>query len=147
MNGRHTENGQQVQLGAGAWLRRGESQFTRHVLDETLCSSLTEAVMNGVTGPFEFAVRLRYVAGQLLEAEAQVVPELVADTDLDAVIPMGADPFVAEVPQDERMSRDDLFAFAHRYFDSVTDASMLGPFNCDSDVDAIIAAVDDAIQH
>ena len=124
---RYTENGRDEQLGAGAWLRRGESQFTRHVLDETSCSTLTQAVMSGLTGRFSFAVRLRYTEGQLLEAESQVVPELLASTDLDSIIPKGDDPFVTEVPKDKRMSREALFAFAQRYFDSVTGVSSLPP--------------------
>ena len=124
---RYTENGRDEQLGGGAWLRRGESQFSRHVLDETTCSTLTQAVMNGLTGRFSFGVRLRYSEGLLLEAEAQYVPELLASTNLDAVIPMGEDPFVAEVPQNQRMTRAELFEFAQRYFDSVTGISLLPP--------------------
>lgn len=124
---RYTENGREEPLGAGAWLRRGDAEFARHVLDETLCSSFTQAVMGSLTGRFSLGVRLRYTEGQLLEAEAQVVPELLAATDLDAIIPMGEDSFLAEVPKDERMSRDELFDFARRYFDSATGASDLPP--------------------
>jgi hypothetical protein len=124
---RYTENGQVQQVGAGAWLRRAETVFSRHVLDETSCSSLTQAVMNGLTGRFSFGVRLRYDDAELLEAEAQFVPEVLAATDLDAVIPMGDDAFVAEVPQEQRASRDELFDIGRRYFDSVIDAASLPP--------------------
>lgn len=124
---RYTENGRDEAIGGAAWLRRGETLFSRHVLDDTRCSTLTQAVMNGVTGRFSFGVRLRYSDGLLLEAEAQVVPEVLAATDLDSVIPMGDDAFVADVPQNQRMTRDELFAFAQRYFDSVTGISLLPP--------------------
>lgn len=124
---RYTENGRDEQLGAGVWLRRGESLFSRHVLDETSCSTVTQAVLDGLTGRFSFGVRLRYAEGQLLEAEAQVVPELLAATDLDTIIPMGDDAFIAEVPQDKRASRAELFDVGQRYFDSVTGVTMLPP--------------------
>lgn len=124
---RYTENGRDEPLGGAVWLRRAETQFSRHVLDETRCSTVTQAVMNGITGRFSFGVRLRYSDGLLLEAEAQVVPEVLAATALDTVIAMGDDAFVAEVPQNQRMSRDELFAFAQRYFDSVTGVSLLPP--------------------
>lgn len=124
---RYTENGRDEAIGGAAWLRRGETLFSRHVLDETRCSTLTQAVMSGVTGRFSFGVRLRYSDGLLLEAEAQVVPEVLAATDLDTVIPMGDDAFVADVPQNQRMTRDELFAVAQRYFDSVTGISLLPP--------------------
>lgn len=122
---RYTENGRDEQLGGGAWQRRGESLFARHVLDDTRCSTLTQAVMSGISGRFAFGVRLRYREGLLLEAEAQVVPELLAATNLDALIPTGDDPWVAEVPEAMRASREELIALAQRYFDSVTDASSL----------------------
>jgi len=124
---RYTENGRDEAIGGAAWLRRGETLFSRHVLDETRCSTLTQAVMDGLTGRFSFGVRLRYSDGLLLEAEAQVVPEVLAATALDTVIPMGDDAFVADVSQNQRMTRDELFAVAQRYFDSVTDVTLLPP--------------------
>lgn len=124
---RYTENARDEALGAGAWLRRAESLYSRHVVDESRCSSFTQAVMSGVTGRFSFGVRLRYSDGLLLEAEAQVVPEALAATDLDRLIPMGEDAFIAEVPEEQRGSRAELFDFAQRYFDSVIGISRLPP--------------------
>lgn len=126
---RYTENGSEEQVGAGAWVRRAEPVFARYVLDETSCSTYVQAVMDGLTGRFSFGVRLHYSDAELLEAEAQVVSELinVTGTDLDAVIPMGDDRFIAEVPADQRMSRDELLELARRYFDSVTGAVSVPP--------------------
>ena len=72
---RYTENGKDTALGAGLWLRRPRKDFARHVLDEANCSTLTQAVVTALTARIIVGLRLRYLDGQLLEVEAQTVPD------------------------------------------------------------------------
>ena len=122
---RYTENGQTQMLGLGLWLSRPKSEFSRHVLDELRCSASTVAVLNDGLSRTILGVRLRYVEEQLLEVEAQVVYRNLNYYDPDAVIPMGADPWIVPVPDNARMTREALVTLAERYFDSTSDPSML----------------------
>jgi hypothetical protein len=78
---RYTENGSEVRLGTGLWLSRPKPAFTRHVLDEQRCASLSEAVLTTVLGRIIFGVRLRYLDSSLLDIEAHVVPQNLAYYD------------------------------------------------------------------
>jgi hypothetical protein len=124
---RYTENGQTQTLGLGLWLSRPQPQFARHVLDESRCSSVTEAVLSDLRGRTVFGVRLRYVAEQLIDVEAQVVPKNSSYYDPDALIPSGVDRWLEPIASSARMSRDALVSLAEHYFDSSTDASLLPP--------------------
>jgi hypothetical protein len=124
---RYTENGATARLGGGVWGRHAETKFARHVVDETRCVSVTQAVLTNVTGHVFFAVRLRYRDEQLLEAEAQVVPEILANTDVDAFIPVGSDPWTEVVPEAQRMSRGAMEELVERYFDSASSGGDVPP--------------------
>lgn len=124
---RYTENGQVQTLGLGAWLTRPRSDFSRHALDETHCSTATEAVLEDVKGKIVLGVRLKYVDDQLLEAEAQVVVPNVAYYEPDSIPPMGADPWPQAVPDKNRTPDDALLHVAERYFSAQADASLLPP--------------------
>jgi len=123
----YTENGQKQQLGLGVWIGRPRAQFVRLVLDEGRCSAAIVAVLRGNSGRTIFGVRLRYLAGQLFEVEAQVVPQNPQFFNPDGIIPTGADPWVEPVPAGMRMSRDGLNKLLADYFDSSTEASLLPP--------------------
>jgi hypothetical protein len=124
---RYTENGQNQQLGAGVWRRGVEVDFSRHVLDETRCSSITQAVLSSLTGSVVFGVRLLYRDGELLEVEAHVVPETLARIDVDMIVPIGNDRFVEPVVEERRMSREQLEAYAERYFDAAVSGGEVPP--------------------
>lgn len=124
---RYTENGQEQRLGAGVWLRSPRVEFSRHIFDELRCSSITEAVLSSRTGAIVFGVRLLYRDGQLLEVEAHVVPDTLARIDVNAIIPIGNDRFVEPVPEDRRMSREELEAYADRYFESAASGGEVPP--------------------
>jgi hypothetical protein len=115
---RYTENGRDTQLGTSVWLRRPSVDFVRHVLDETTCSTVSEAVVSALTARLIVAVRLLYLAGQLLEIEAQTVPDDAALTNIDAIIPKGGDAWLEAVPEAMRMSRETLMRFADTCFNA-----------------------------
>lgn len=118
---RVTENGQVEQLSAGVWQRRGKATFARHVLDERSCSTLTQAVLSTLTGRITYGVRLRYVAGQLLEVESHTVNEGAAGYEnVDAIPPVGPDPWNNEIPSSMRMSREELIETGEQYFSAAT---------------------------
>jgi hypothetical protein len=121
---RYTENGQEQQLGGGVWLRAAQVDFARHVLDEVRCSSVTHAVLSSLTGAVVLGVRLLYRAGELLEVEANVVPETLARIDVNAIIPVGNDRFVEPVVEARRMSREQLETYAERYFESAVNGDV-----------------------
>lgn len=124
---RYTENGKDTPLGAGLWLRRPRKDFTRHVLDENNCSTLTHGVVSALTARVIVGVRLRYLDGQLLEVEAQTVPDDATVTNIDAIIPMGPDRWLEPVAEDARMSRDMLERFAEQYFNAATGGGTVPP--------------------
>ena len=124
---RYTENGQDEQLGTGVWLRRVKVEFSRHVIDEARCSSVTQAVLSSVTGAVVFGVRLLYRDGELLEVEAHVVPDTLARIDVNMIIPIGRDRFVESVAEERRMSREQLEAYAERYFDAAANGGEVPP--------------------
>lgn len=124
---RYTENGETQALGLGLWLSRPTPEFSRHVLDETRCSSVTEAVLSALSGRTVFGVRLRYMQGQLLEVEAQVVPRNTSYYDPDALIPAVTDPWVEAIPSASRTPQEALMQLAERYFDAAQDESLLPP--------------------
>jgi hypothetical protein len=118
---RYTENGREEPLGSGIWLRHPKPDFSRHVLDEVRCTTMTEAVLSALTARIVFGVRLLYRDGQLLEAEAQTVPEnATLLRDIDGIIPMAgvADPWTVAVPEGMRGSRESLMGLVERYFGS-----------------------------
>ena len=117
---RYTENGKDTALGAGLWLRRPRKDFARHVLDETNCSTLTQAVVSALTARIIVGVRLRYLDGQLLEVEAQTVPDDATLTNIDAIIPMGADRWIEPVANDARIPRDELLRLGEQYFNAAS---------------------------
>lgn len=122
---RYTENGQDQVLGAGLWLSRPLTDFTRYAFDEAHCSSVTEAVLNDIQGRIVFGMRLLYVDDQLREVETQVVRNNLQYYDPDALIPSGADPWAQPVAPATRMSRDALVSLAERYFDAATGGAVL----------------------
>ena len=122
---RYTENGLVEELGQGVWRGRPRSVFARHAIDEASCSSVTQAVLQELFGRTVFGVRLRYVEEQLLEVEAQVVARNGQYFEPDAIIPSGADPWVAPVPADMRMSREALQRLAENYLASTQNAALL----------------------
>lgn len=124
---RYTENGQEQALGAGVWLRGPRIDFARHIFDEVRCSSITQAALSAVTGATVLGVRLLYRDGQLLEVEAHVVPEALTRIDVDMIIPIGNDRFVEPVVEERRMSREQLEAFADRYFDAAVNGGEVPP--------------------
>lgn len=124
---RYTENGDTQLLGAGLWLSRPTTQFSRHVLDESRCSSVTEAVLNTLQGRIVFGVRLRYAQEQLLEIESQVVVRNISYYDPDGVIPDGSDPWIESISAASRKPQDVLMQLAERYFDAAADESLLPP--------------------
>lgn len=124
---RYTENGQNQQLGAGVWRRGVQVDFSRHVLDETRCSSITQAVLSSLAGSVVFGVRLLYRDGELLEVEAHVVPETLARIDVNMIVPIGNDLFVEPVVEERRMSREQLEAYAERYFDAAVNRGEVPP--------------------
>lgn len=124
---RYTENGQMQALGRGLWASRPQAMFSRHFMDEARCSSITEAVLNELTGRIVFGVRLRYVDDQLLEVEAQVVRPNTQYYDPNAIIPVGPDPWLEAIPATARMSRDELTQLATRYLLASSDPSLLPP--------------------
>lgn len=126
---RYTENGQTVQLGLGVWTSRPKAQFMRHVLDEASCGSVLFGVLQSITGRTIIGVRLRYVDEQLLEAEAQVVPQNFQFFNPAGIIPDGADPWVEPVPPAMRTPRAALNQLVSNYFESVTASSLLPPFD------------------
>ena len=116
---RYTENGRDAMFGSGVWTRHATVDFARHVVDEMRCTTVTQAVLSVRTVRSVFGVRLSYQDGQLLEAEAQVVPDnLTTLIDIETLIPDGKDPWAEPVPEAMRSSRADLLALAERYFDS-----------------------------
>jgi hypothetical protein len=117
---RYTENGKDTALGAGLWSRRPRKDFVRHALDEMNCSSLTQAVVSALTARIVVGLRLRYLDGQLLEVEAQAVPDDATLTNIDAIIPMGSDPWIVPVADDARMTRDQLERLGEQYFNAAT---------------------------
>ncbi|HKP62650.1 MAG TPA: hypothetical protein VJV78_38205 [Polyangiales bacterium] len=124
---RYTENGNTQVLGAGLWLSRPTTEFSRHVLDESRCSSVTEAVLNSLQGRIVFGVRLRYAQEQLLEIESQVVVRNISYYEPDGVIPDGSDPWVESISPTSRKPQDVLMQLAERYFDAAADESLLPP--------------------
>jgi hypothetical protein len=102
------------------WSRRPRKDFARHVLDESNCSTLTQAVVTALTSRIIVGVRLRYLNGQLLEIEAQAVPDDATLTNIAAIIPMGADRWIEPVAEDMRMTRDQLERFGEQYFNAAT---------------------------
>jgi hypothetical protein len=124
---RYTENGQAQQLGLGVWLGRPKAQFARHVLDEERCGVATLAVLRGNSGRVILGVRLRYLDSQLLEVEAQVVVQNFQFFNPDAIIPVGADPWVQPVPAAMQMSREALNQLLANYFDSASVPALLPP--------------------
>jgi hypothetical protein len=129
---RYTENGQNQTLGLGVWLGRPKAEFAQHMLDESLCSSASVAVLSGsAAGRTVLGVRLRYLNEQLLEIEAQVVYPNTSFYDPDAIIPSGPDPWTEPVPAAARMSRDALTRMADHYFDASMDISLLPPHSPD----------------
>jgi hypothetical protein len=124
---RYTENGRDTALGAGVWQRRPKTDFVRHVLDEARCSTLSHGVLSALTARIVFGVRLRYQDGQLLEVEAQSVPDDATLTDIAAIIPNGADRWVEAVPEATRMSRAALEAFAEQYFNAANGGGDVPP--------------------
>jgi hypothetical protein len=122
---RYTENGAVKQLGQGAWVGRPRTEFARHAIDETTCSSATEAVLQELLGRTVLGVRLRYVEEQLLEVEAQVVARNGQYFAPDAIVQSGEDPFIAPVPLGMRMSREALRKVAENYFASTQSAALL----------------------
>ena len=97
------------------------------MLDESRCSSVTEAVLNSLQGRIVFGVRLRYAQAQLLEIEAQVVVRNLAYYEPDGVIADGSDPWVESIPDTSRKPQDVLMQLADRYFDAAADESLLPP--------------------
>ena len=124
---RYTENGNTQVLGGGLWLSRPTTEFSRHVLDESRCSSVTEAVLNSLQGRIVFGVRLRYAQNQLLEIESQVVVRNLSYYDPDGVIPDGPDVWVESISVASRKPQDVLMQLAERYFDATADESLLPP--------------------
>lgn len=124
---RYTDNGQEQELGTGLWLRSPNVEFARHIMDELRCSSVTHAVLSSLTGDVVFGVRLLYREGQLLEVEAQSVPDTLARINVNMIIPVGDDRFVEPVAEDRRMSREQLEAFAERYFESAASGGDVPP--------------------
>jgi hypothetical protein len=122
---RYTENGQEQQLGLGLWLNRPTVAFSRHVLDAQRCSSMTEAVLDQNLGQVIFGVRLRYVDGQLIDVEAQVVPQNPTYYNPEGIAPDGPDPWSMPVPPAMRMSEMALIQLASDYFDSIADPMRL----------------------
>lgn len=116
---RYTENGRDAMLGSGIWTRHATVDFARHAVDEVRCTTVTQAVLSARTVRSVFGVRLHYQDGQLLEAEAQVVPDnLTTLIDIETLIPDGNDPWAEVVPPAMRSSRAELLALAERYFDA-----------------------------
>lgn len=124
-NARYTENGRPVVLGLGLWLERPETQFVRHVLDESQCSTLSEGVVGPVLSRFVVGVRLRHEAGQLMDIEAQIVTPNINYYNPDGVVVTGIDSWIQPVPASERMDRDALVRLAEQYFDSTQDRSLI----------------------
>lgn len=121
---RYTENGRDEMLGGGVWARRANIDFARHVLDEQSCTTVTQAVLSARSARIVFGVRLLYQDGQLLEAEAQVVPDnLTSLIDIESLIPDGNDPWAEPVPEAMRSTRAELLALARLYFDAATSGS------------------------
>jgi hypothetical protein len=125
---RYTENGAEEVLGLGVWLRQPKALFARHVLDESRCSSLSEAVLlTGSAQKLVFGVRLRYVNDVLLEVEAHVVTPNPNYFEPDAIIVNGPDPWLAPVRANRRMTAAELQRVAERFFASVADPTQLPP--------------------
>lgn len=120
---RYTENGREQQLGLGLWLSRPSVEFARTAIDEQRCSTLTEAVLSSLADRPIVAVRLLYLAEQLLEIEAQVVSLSANASDPDAVIPPGFDSWTDPVPEGSRLSRGQLVELAEQYFDAAAGAT------------------------
>jgi hypothetical protein len=121
---RYTENGQVQVLGLGAWLEQAETEFARHIVDEHRCTSVTEAVLDGHRGRVVFGARLRYVDGQLLEIETQVVHQNTSYFDPEQMIASSGDDW-SELPESDRSTSDELLRTAMAYFDATSDASLL----------------------
>jgi hypothetical protein len=128
-NVRFTENGQQRTIGLGIWLEAARPEFARHVVDDSNCSSATEAVLRTLSGRIIFGARLRYLGEQLLEIETLVVNSQSIERYFapDAIIPDGADPWIEPLADADRRPRQELVATAMRYFDSSTVPSLLPP--------------------
>lgn len=125
---RYTENGRDTMLGSGIWTRHATVDFARHVVDEVTCTTVTQAVLSARTVRSVFGVRLSYRDGQLLEAEAQVVPDnLTTLIDIETLIPDGDDPWAETVPEAMRSSRAALLALAERYFDAAAGGVAVPP--------------------
>jgi len=124
---RYTENGAEQALGLGLWLGAPRTEFARHALDVSACSSATEAVVRDVSGRIVLGLRLRYVDAQLLEVEAHVVPRNDQYYAPEQIIPRGDDPWMQPIPSEERSSGQELARVAMDYFDSTADVRLLPP--------------------
>jgi hypothetical protein len=91
------------------------------------CSSISQAVLSSLTGAVVFGVRLLYRDGELLEVEAHVVPDTLARIDVNMIIPIGNDRLVEPVVEERRMPREQLEAFAERYFDAAVNGGEVPP--------------------
>jgi hypothetical protein len=85
-------------------------------------------VLSTLSGRVLFGGRLLYSDGQLLEIETQTVPENATIlANLDAVPPVGSDPWINEVPSAVRMSREQLIDTGQQYFDAATGGAKVPP--------------------
>src|SRR5204863_4708455 len=69
-----TENGKVQKIGdAGLWKTAGMMKFSIDLLDTTLCSTASEAVVPDASKDLPFAMRLKLVGGKLTEIETIIV--------------------------------------------------------------------------
>ena len=130
-----TENGESLALGRGLWFSRPTATFSRHALDERTCGTVTEAILvDSLGSKIIFGVRLRYEMDLLIDVESHVVRRERSQLfEPDAIAVSGVDPWVAEIPVDQRRPADALRNVAQSFFDGIVVPS-LNPSsapNCD----------------
>lgn len=115
-NVKFTENGEQIELGAGLWQTAGNAKFKRSALDTETCISVTESVIAEASADIVLGVRLKLEQQSITEIETIVVRSGDGFSNPAALIGTESDDWETPLAVEQRPTREQLKRVVDLYF-------------------------------